>query len=119
MFKDSSNRNKEPHYYDVYNMIYSIFYLSLHKDYTLPKAKLVTLQNVLKNSFNSNEFKESYFNLFTKIQKHYFALLRFCYICKYKRAKIQADADLSLNTIDLTKNNVFNSGISNASEAIA
>lgn len=107
VFQDLSNRKKDPHYFDVFNMIYSIFYLCVHNDYTLPTAKLVTLQNVLDNSFISNEFKESYFHLFTKIQKHYFALLRFCYICKYKRAKIQSDTDLSLNSIDLTNKNVF------------
>ena len=105
VYKNISTRNNESHYFDVYDMIYSIFYLSIHNNFTLPKAKLRTLQKVLENSFHSNEFKESYFNLFTKIQKHYFALLRFCYICKYKQSKIQVDTDLSLNTIDLNKPN--------------
>ena len=102
---DIKNRVENPEYYDIYNMIYHIFYKYTFEKNNFYKAKFKTLKDVLENVFFSPEYKKKYFTMFSKIQKIYFSLLRFCYICKYKNSKIQVDSDLSLNPIDIVKNN--------------
>lgn len=105
VYNDIKFRIENPEYYDIYNMIYHIFYKYTFEKTNFYKAKFRTLKDILENVFFSPEYKEKYFTMFSKIQKMYFALLRFCYLCKYKKSKIHVDSDLSLNPIDLVKNN--------------
>lgn len=106
IYKDlDSNQNLSPYYFDLYNMAQSISYMYHVKKYDIVQSKFKTLDNVLENICFSKEYKEKYFQMFSKVQKIYFSLLRFSYICKYKKSKIQVDSDLSLNPIDLVKNN--------------
>lgn len=59
----------------------------------------------INNIFLTEEQKEDFINIFCKIQKTYFALSRFAYMYKYKRAKIVVDFDLCLNLIDINNKN--------------
>jgi hypothetical protein len=102
-----SNQDVSPYYFDLYNMAQSISYMYHVKKYDIVQSKFKTLNNVLDNICFSKEYKEKYFQMFSKVQKIYFSLLRFSYICKYKKSRIQVYSDLSLNPIDIKKKKIF------------
>jgi hypothetical protein len=54
---------------------------------------------VMHNPFISSDDKQRFFNIFSSCQKHYLALCRFAFICKFKRAKIGCDTDMYMNPI--------------------
>ena len=74
------------------------------KEYSL-KNKFKYFLNEINNIFLTEEQKEDFINIFCKIQKTYFALSRFAYMYKYKKAKIVVDFDLCLNPIDTSNKN--------------
>lgn len=63
-------------------------------------AKLNALNDILKNSFHSDELKETIFNTFTKAQKCYYAFSRLAYIYKIKKHKYVVTDDLMTNKLD-------------------
>jgi hypothetical protein len=65
------------------------------------------LQRNLRNIFFTDEDREKLMQYFSKIQRHYFALMRFHNIWKYKRARITVSDDLYLNPIDADGKNIF------------
>jgi len=59
----------------------------------------------LNNIFLTENQKEDFINIFCKLQKTYFALSRFAYMYKYKKAKIVVDFDLCLSPININNKN--------------
>lgn len=86
-------------YFMIYNMIHQIHYMSLNSNLSFHKIKFQILNKVLKHIFFSKEYKETYLELFSKIQKIYFSLLRFVYIGKIKKTKLQVETDLLMNDL--------------------
>ena len=60
-----------------------------------------------KNIFISDAEKENLLTMFSTVQKRYFALNRFAYLWKWKRASVAIDTDLYLNDIESHKSSVF------------
>lgn len=82
-----------------------IYFMFIYiKDRSL-KNKFKYLDDQINNIFLTEEQKDEFINIFCKIQKTYFALARFAYIYKYKKAKIIVDFDLCLNPIDTNNKN--------------
>jgi hypothetical protein len=65
------------------------------------------LKRNLDNIFFTDQDKQKFLEYFNRIQKYYFALIRFHNIWKYKRARITVSDDLYLNPIDMHGKNVF------------
>ena len=87
-------------YFMIYNMIHQIHYwTSLNNKISFHKIKFKILNNILENIFFSKEYKHGYFTLFSKIQKIYFTFVRFVYICKIKKTKLQVETDLLMNDL--------------------
>lgn len=57
------------------------------------------MRKVMNNPFISFDDKQRFFNIFSSCQKHYLALCKFAFICKFKRAKIGCDIDMYMNPI--------------------
>ena len=72
-----------------------------------PTNKYKYLQTVLQNPFLNQTQKDEFMHIFGLIQKRHFALSRFAFLWKWKRAILSIDTDLFLNTIDLKKRNSF------------
>ena len=83
-------------------IIYFIFLSK--KDYSCT-FKFKYFLNEITNIFLTEKQKQDFINIFCKIQKTYFALSRFAYLYKYKKAKIVVDFDLCLNPIDINNKN--------------
>ena len=83
-------------------IIYFIFLSK--KDYSCT-FKFKYFLNEITNIFLTEKQKQDFINIFCKIQKTYFALSRFAYLYKYKKAKIVVDFDLGLNPIDINNKN--------------
>jgi hypothetical protein len=83
-----------------------IFFMLVNKkdSYSI-KNKFKYFLHEINNIFLTEEQKEDFINIFCIIQKTYFALSRFAYIYKYKKAKIVVDVDLCLNHIDINNKN--------------
>lgn len=71
------------------------------------KIKFKLFKEILENIFLTETLKTNIINIFCKLQRVFFSLSKFTYIWKYKRATIKVNDDLSLNTIDITKKNIF------------
>ena len=71
-----------------------------------PFSKFEFLQQQMENMFIQTPDKESFFEYFCKIQRRYFALLRFVSACKFKVAKIQIAEDLYMNPLQESDRNV-------------
>jgi hypothetical protein len=82
-----------------------IFFMFINKKERSLEIKFKYFINEINNIFLTEEQKEDFINIFCKIQKTYFALSRFAYIYKYKKAKIVVDFDLCLNPIDVNNKN--------------
>ncbi len=82
-----------------------IFFMFVHKKERSLKIKFKYFVDEINNIFLTEEQKNDFINIFCKIQKTYFALSRFAYIYKYKKAKIVVDFDLCLNPIDINNKN--------------
>ena len=67
------------------------------------KNKFGLITNIEKSIFYNNIILDNFLNLICKIQKIYFALIKFKNIYIHKKAKIQIDYDICLNQIDTTK----------------
>jgi len=84
-----------------------IFFMFIcKKEYSL-ENKFKFFIDSINNIFLTEEQKEDFIDNFYKIQKTYFALSRFAYIYKYKKAKIVVDFDLCLNPIDANNKNTI------------
>lgn len=82
-----------------------IYFMFIYKKDRSLKNKFKYLDDQINNIFLTEEQKDEFINIFCKIQKTYFALARFAYIYKYKKAKIIVDFDLCLNPIDTNNKN--------------
>ena len=82
-----------------------IFFMFVHKKERSLKIKFKYFLDEINNIFLTEEQKDDFINIFCKIQKTYFALSRFAYTYKYKKAKIVVDFDLCLNPIDINNKN--------------
>jgi hypothetical protein len=82
-----------------------IYFMFVYKKEHSLKIKFKYLDDQINNIFLTEEQKDDFINIFCKIQKTYFALARFAYIYKYKKAKIIVDFDLCLNPIDINNKN--------------
>jgi hypothetical protein len=82
-----------------------IYFLFICKKKYSTEIKFKYFIEELNNIFLTEEQKEDFINIFCKIQKTYFALTRFAYIYKYKKAKIVVDFDLCLISIDINNKN--------------
>ena len=74
--------------------------LSSHGTYSA-RYKLEYLQSMLNNSLITDELKEDFFNLFSKIQKIYHVLNLFVFRYNCKNAVTQVKSDMFLNPIEL------------------
>ena len=92
-----SINTKDEQSYLILNLLYTLIYNKKTKHYN----KFIELNKILNNIFMSNELKDKYFSIFTKIQKIKFYLKKFGFICKYKKMKIQVGYDLLLNSINI------------------
>jgi len=94
----------------LYNFIVNLYFhlLQDNVDYIkMSKYKILFLSNVLDNIFYNDEIKDSFFSMYSKIQKTYFALSKFVRLCKYKKAVIQISCDLYMNELSEHHPNVF------------
>lgn len=71
------------------------------------QAKLGSLNCILDNTFNKNEFKEKIQSIFSKSQKYYYAFSRLARIYKNKKYSVVVSNDLMLNPLDINNNNTF------------
>jgi hypothetical protein len=69
------------------------------------KKKFDLIYDTEKNIFYNSIVINRFMDMFCKIQKVYFALIKFQNICKYKKTPVQVDYDLCLNQINTTKQN--------------
>ena len=102
-YYDSINKNDEQSYL-IFNILYQFLYANIDVNKNI---KFLELYNILNNIFMSDEKKEKYFSMFTKIQKIRYSLKKFGFICKFKKMKIQVDYDLLLNPININDNNTI------------
>jgi len=76
----------------------------LKNEYSI-KNKFDLITETSKNVFYNLIVLDAFLSFLCKIQKVYFALIKFKNIYKYKKTKIQVDYDMCLNQIDTTKKN--------------
>ena len=69
--------------------------------------KFVFLDNALNTFMIKGERENELLDYFCKIQKVYYALNKFAFIFKYKKAKIVVNTDMELNEINETDSNVI------------
>ena len=74
------------------------YYINTKDIYNL-NSKYDLFFNFITNLFISNENKERYIELFSKIQKIYFSFIKFKNQYKYKKSKILIETDLLLNPL--------------------
>ena len=85
--------------YNFYNLFLSF--------YVKKKSKIEYFIKINNNIFLSNEDKNNFTNIFSKIQKTIFYLNCFVRKYKYKKSEIKIDTDLFLNKINETQYNVI------------
>jgi hypothetical protein len=78
----------------------------LKNEYSI-KNKFDLITETSKNVFYNLIVLDAFLSFLCKIQKVYFALIKFKNIYKYKKTKIQVDYDMCLNQIDTTKKIVY------------
>jgi hypothetical protein len=61
--------------------------------------KFILIKTILENIFISQHNKERMLNFIQCAQKHYFALNKFAFICKYKRASSGCSTDMYMTPI--------------------
>jgi hypothetical protein len=91
---------------DTLQKIIYFMFIQNKKEYSI-EIKFKYFIDEINNIFYSEKQKEDFINIFCKIQKTYFALSRFAYLYKYKKAKIVVDFDLCLNPIDVHNKNTI------------
>ena len=69
--------------------------------------KLTFLNTSLSNIFNTERHNDEILNVFSKIQRTYYAFSKLAYIYKMKKAKTQISADLCMNDLSESQSNVF------------
>ena len=72
----------------------------------LYKSRILFFYDQINNRLIIN-YREEFENLFNKIQRIYYILVRFVNMCKYKKAKIIVNIDLQLNQINETDRDVL------------
>ena len=86
-------------------LFYSYFKYKKNNQSFCRKQKYVSIQQVLKNTFLSEEKKDEYINCLSTTQKHYIALNRFAFLYKYKKARYGCTDDMYMNPISKKGNN--------------
>ena len=77
------------------------FFINTNK-YSI-KNKFILIKNAEQNIFYNKKIVNDLLDFLCKIQKVYFALIKFKNICIYKKSQTQVDYDICLNPIDKTK----------------
>ena len=95
-------------------LMQQLFYLyitSLHLSVVSPPdcffKKFNKMKDLLDNIFLTDVHKEEILTIFSKIQKTYYALSKFLYIYKFKKAPIKIHDDLNMNPLSINQKNVF------------
>lgn len=86
--------------------VYSCPYISfpfLHRNDFTFLNKFHILDVFLKSILHTPVKKNAFFRTFYRVQKIYWALNRFAFICKFKKASTQITTDLLMNDINLNK----------------
>ena len=85
--------------YFFYCYIYKLFFTSykITKKLFFIKHKFSYIHSILNNIFIIDERKEEFLNYFYKIQRTYYALNKFAYIYKFKKASIKVNNDFLEN----------------------
>ena len=107
---ETSNIIQQIIHIELYSYVINMYHFLLkgESNYTtLVKYKFTFLTNVLENIFYNDETKDLFFSYFSKIQKTYFAFMRFARLYKYKKAVLQISTDLYMNELDEKHPNVF------------
>lgn len=81
-------------------------YFSMLKQGILYKSRILFFYDQINNKLINN-YQSEFEYLFNKIQHHYYVLVRFVNMCKYKKAKILVNMDLQLNEIKETDKGVL------------
>lgn len=73
------------------------------------KNKFDFLNETVNNFYLSKKLEErnEFINYFNRIQKIYHTLNRFCFLCKFKKAKLIVNTDLQLNEIRIDQKNIL------------
>jgi hypothetical protein len=83
--------------------------LSMFFLYSFPATSKYTLldEKILQNEWLTSAQKNEFFNIFSGIQRQYFAFSRLAYLWKWKRARVSIETDLFLTPIERQKPNCF------------
>jgi len=110
-FSDIDKQNK--HFY-VHYYIHELNNAMTSKHNNFNKNKLLCLSNILNNVFINDKIKETFFELFCKIQKTYHGFSKLAKMWRYRKATIKNKEDLAMNpieesskTIKIFQNNSF------------
>ena len=93
----------------IKSAVYSYFYLFVKDSSLCYSTKLFTFYRKINetishyNKINNSKINHSIIQYFIKMQKTYFALVKFSYICKNKITKNLIDYDLLMNPINFNK----------------
>ena len=90
------------YYLHLFNPINNIGKLSNTTNFIINKFRF--LNSVFENPFYNTEIHENVLTKFTKIQRTYFALIKFVKICKHKLVSIYNTTDILMNPICNRKN---------------
>ena len=71
------------------------------------KEKYKNLKNMIDSIFTLDEDKNKMLDIFSKTQRIIFALSKFLYIYRYKKAQVKINSDLCMNEIHPTQKHVF------------
>ena len=89
---------KEKNHFQFFSLLTLFFNAFFRKPYSI-KEKYIFLGNWYNNIFLTPECKMEFLTFFSKIQKTYFAFLRFKFRILLKKSKLIVENDLSLNPI--------------------
>lgn len=99
---DINSLTKIIYYLYIFNPINNIEKLSNTSNFIISKFRF--LNSVFENPFYNTEIHENVLTKFTKIQRTYFALVKFVKICKHKLASIYNTTDILINPISNRSN---------------
>jgi len=71
------------------------------------RKKYLFLSDTLTNIFIDKKQMEVFMNIFSRIQKTYFALLRFVNICRHKKTSVYNTCDLLMNPVNRYDSNII------------
>lgn len=90
----------------VKNMLYSFITTTESLSLT-PYNKFNNLKYIIFNDFFNSETKELFLDIFMKVQRNYYIIMRTLRNYRFRKAKIQVSTDIFLNPINIGDKNVF------------